>query len=752
MRFFLISLLIILTFFLKSAHSDVVNDIKIIGNDRVNSKVIEIFGKIEVGKNYNDEDLNEVLKNLYQTGFFSEVILSIDSNILLINVIENPIIQNLIINGVKNKDVKKRLFEIISLKENNPYTDFLAEKSLKDIKTLLSNLGYYFSDVTFSKLENSNKSLDLIVDITLNDKAYIKSINFIGDKKYKKRKLMNVITSEENKFWKFISKNKLLNQARLELDKRLLLNFYRQKGYYNVKIQDDFINFNEIDKSFDIIFNINAGEIYNFGRFEIEINNEISENDKINIKEFEKNFNKDFSGKKYSIKLVENILDDLEKFITTRDYEFFDINLFENVTSEKDIDIRFNLTNNNQNVFVKRINIYGNDITIEDVIRNELILDEGDPLNKVLYSKSINNINSLNIFKEVKAEIADTDNELEKNINITVSEKATGEISIGAGVGTSGASTSFGIAENNFLGKGIKLNTNLFLSEENIRGLFSYEKKNFRNTDRSLIANIESQETDRMTDFGYKSTNTGILLGTNFELFEDLFFSPKISLNHERLKTSSDASSSLQRQKGSYQNLNYLHRFLIDKRDQSFQPSDGYTSSFSQTIPVNIGDNQTLINSYELNTYHEYISDQTLSLAFYTSVANSIGNKDVRISERLYIPSKKLRGFEFGKIGPKDGEDYIGGNYVAAFNAKANLPIFQSMETLDFNLFYDAANVWGVDYSSSIADSSKIRSATGVGIDWFTPVGPMTFSLAQPLTKMNTDKTEEFRFQLGTTF
>jgi len=316
MRTFLISLLIIFTFFLKSAHSDVINNIKIIGNDRVNSKVIEVFGKIEVGKNYNDEDLNEVLKNLYQSGFFSEVTLSIDSNTLLINVKENPIIQNLIINGVKNKDVKDKLFEIISLKENNPYTDFLAEKSLQDIKTLLNNLGYYFSDVTFSKLENSNKSLDLIVDINLNDKAYIKSINFIGDKKFKKSKLMNVITSEENRFWKFISKNKLLNQSRLELDKRLLSNFYKEKGYYNIMIQDDFVNYNDVDKTFDIIFNIDAGEIFNFGKFVIETNDEISENDKINIKEFENNFNKDFSGKKYSIKLVENILNDLEKFIS----------------------------------------------------------------------------------------------------------------------------------------------------------------------------------------------------------------------------------------------------------------------------------------------------------------------------------------------------------------------------------------------------------------------------------------------------
>ena len=190
----------------------------------------------------------------------------------------------------------------------------------------------------------------------------------------------------------------------------------------------------------------------------------------------------------------------------------------------------------------------------------------------------------------------------------------------------------------------------------------------------------------------------------------------------------------------------------LDKRDQIFQPTDGYTSSFYQSIPFNIEDNQTVVNGYEFNTYHEYFENLVASLSIYGRAANSFGDDDVRISDRLFIPQRKLRGFESGKVGPKDGDDYIGGNYVSALNATADLPIFQNLETFDFNIFYDAANVWGVDYSSAINDSSALRSSTGIGVDWYTPIGPLSFSFSQPLTKKSSDKTESFRFNLGTTF
>ena len=136
------------------------------------------------------------------------------------------------------------------------------------------------------------------------------------------------------------------------------------------------------------------------------------------------------------------------------------------------------------------------------------------------------------------------------------------------------------------------------------------------------------------------------------------------------------------------------------------------------------------------------------SLSIFTKAANSLGDEDVRVSDRLYLPSRKLRVFQAGKFGPIDGGDYVGGNYLAAFNAATDIPLLESLETIDFSVFYDAANVWGVDYSSTLDDSSVIRSSVGLGIDWYTPIGPLSFSFTQPITKKSTDKTETFRFNV----
>ena len=140
------------------------------------------------------------------------------------------------------------------------------------------------------------------------------------------------------------------------------------------------------------------------------------------------------------------------------------------------------------------------------------------------------------------------------------------------------------------------------------------------------------------------------------------------------------------------------------------------------------------------------------SKIFLTAI-NGIGDDDVRISKRRFLSTKKLRGFKKGKVGPKDGTDHIGGNYAAAINLEANLPNFlpESSRT-ELGLFLDAGNVWGVDYDSSLDDTNKIRSSIGIGIDWFTLIGPLSASFTHPITKVNTDKTETFKFNLGTTF
>jgi len=723
-----------------------VEKIIIEGNSRVNSETIKMFSNVSIGDELSNFELNEVLKDIYETNFFDDVKVFLENKTLKIIVNESPIINNVLINGVKNKTLEKALLENIEINKGSSFNKFLVENNIKKINNILINSGFYFSKIDASVREYENNSIDILFNISLGEKAYIGKIEFIGDKIFKSRKLRNIIVSEENKFWKFISNKKYINKERIELDKRLLLNFYKNKGYFNASIESETIEFLE-DNNFKLSFKINAGNKFYFNNLAIDFpdNYDQSYFNKIQTK-----LNK-FSNELYSFKILENILDEIENIAKTENYEFVDANLDEIIIGTNLIDVKIKIIESNK-FYVRRINLLGNNVTREEVVRNELIIDEGDSLNNILFNKSINNIKSLNIFRKVDSEIIDTDNQFEKIINITVEEKPTGEISIGAGVGTSGASTIFGVKENNFLGKGITLNSNLSLSKETIKGQFFVVNPNFNNSNRDLIFNLQSLETDRLTDYGYKTNKTGFSLGTNFEHLEDFYISPSVEINNEKLTTSSTATELLKKQKGSYFDIRANYSLEFDKRNQKYSPSDGFRSFFSQSIPLSINDNQTIINTYDFTKYHEYKDDNVLSVSFFAQTSNSFGDNDVRISERIYIPANKLRGFEIGKIGPVDNGDFVGGNYITSLNIATELPIFQSLDSVSFSSFYDMANVWGVDYSSSINESNKIRSSIGLSADWFTPIGPLSFSFAHPISKAATDKTEGFRFNLGTSF
>ena len=191
-----------------------------------------------------------------------------------------------------------------------------------------------------------------------------------------------------------------------------------------------------------------------------------------------------------------------------------------------------------------------------------------------------------------------------------------------------------------------------------------------------------------------------------------------------------------------------MKKILIVTADYYQEIADGLKQSALKNL-----DNYEILNTFEITKYTQFPAEMVGKFSFYAKTINAISNEDVRISKRLFIPSRKLRGFESGKVGPVANNDYIGGNYVTAINLLTTLPqILPSFQNTDFALFFDAANIWGVDYDGNIDDNGKIRSSTGVSLDVLTPVGPLNFSLSYPITKSTLDKTETFRFNLGTTF
>ncbi len=739
--FYFFIFLLLLT---NQSYSENFSEIKILGNKRITKETIILFSGAENLKNkeINDNDLNKLLKKLYETNFFDDVSLKIEKKVLIISLIENPLIQDVRFEGVKNKDILEFLNEQIQLKKRTSYIKDNVKNDLSIIMNVLKGSGYYFAEVDSSIIENDNNTVDIIYNINLGEKAFIKKIKFIGNKVFKDGKLKRIIASEENRFWKFISKSKYLDINRIQLDENLLRNFYKNNGYYNVNIESSSAKLiNETD--FELTFNINAGKKYYFDNVSLEIPSDF---DKKNFEKINDILTK-ANGRHYSLNFIEKILKRIDQLILSEEFKFLTASFNETVSDNKiNLKIYFEDTDK---TFISRINIIGNYITREKVIRNKFLVDEGDPYNEILLTKTVNSIKSTGIFKNVEKEVIEEDDK--KIVNLIVEEMPTGEIMAGAGTGTSGTSITGGVKEKNFLGKGIRLDTSFTLRDDGLNLKLQRTDPNFNNSEKDLVTSVENNTKDVLSKFGYKTRKTGFSFGTSYEQFEDIYFTPAISIFQENLKTGSKASASQKKNAGNYFETDLKYRFTLNKLNQNFQPSDGYKTSFFQSLPL-ITDDGALSNSFTFTNYHSITDEMIFALKFQAKAINSINDEDVRLSKRLYLSSRNLRGFESGRVGPKDGTDFIGGNYLSSLNVSTTLPgLLRDLENIDFKLFYDAGNVWGVDYDSSL-DSNKIRSSTGLSVDWYTPIGPLSFSLSQPITKADSDVTETFRFDIGTTF
>ena len=742
---FFIQLILLSIFLTFSTYSKNYEKIIVNGNDRISNETILVFSEIQDNKSLDENSINGILKKLYKSGFFKDVTIKIENNNLIISVLENPIIQTVFIEGIKRKKTEDLLYEILSLKNRSSYNLSLIKKDEAAILSFLKDDGYYFSNVTSSYEDLGSNKIDLLYQIDLGEKSKISKISFIGDKRFKDSALKNIIISEEYKFWKFLSGKKYLNENLINYDKRLLNNFYKNKGFFNVVIESSFANYLGNDE-FEIIYNISAGKKFYFNEFKLNLPIDYK---RANFEQLDKIF-KELKGENYSLNSIDKILNEIDKIVLNEQFEFLKSTVKESIKDNL-INLTFDI-GVSEKFYVEKINILGNNITLEEVIRNNMLIDEGDAFNVLLQTKTLNNLKALNFFSKVESEILDIENENKKIINITVEEKPTGEIMAGAGVGTNGGTVAFGVSENNFLGKGIKFSSDILVSSERINGLISLNNPNYKGSNRSLNASLESTITDRLKNFGYKSNKTGFSVGSGFEFYDDLYWTTGISTYVEKLDTDSTASASLKKQEGSYFDTFFNHTFSYDKRDQRYKTSDGYISRFTQNIPL-ISENYTLTNAYDYKIYNRWLDENVFSIGFFGKTANSLSGKDVKLSDRLYLPSSKLRGFESGKIGPKDGADYIGGNYAASINMATNLSqILPNSQNTNFSIFFDAANVWGIDYSSALNDDSKIRSSVGIAVDFFTPIGPLNFSLSEPITKGKNDITESFRFNLGTTF
>ena len=721
-----------------------IENVIINGNKRVSDETVKIYGEINSFNNYSEKNANQILKNLYGTGFFENVEIKFEENNLIVNLKEYPVINQLLILGEKSKKLEDEIKKIINSKENKSLNKSNLAKDVNIIKSLYSSLGYNFAEVEAKLNKIDADKFDLLFEIKRGEKTKISKINFIGNDNVRSNRLKDVIASEENKFWKVISRNTVLSKDLINLDKRLLTNYYKSIGFYDVKINSNLAKIINSEQA-ELVYSIEEGKRYFIGKISTNLDSVF---DKKIFLSLNKTYKK-FAGEYYSPFKVKSILDEIDEIIANNNLQFVEHNVQEQI-NQKSIDITFNIFEGEKEL-VERINVKGNSVTNEDVIRGELILDEGDPFTKVNLEKSISEIKARNIFKNVKYEVAEGSENNLKIIDIEVEERPTGEISAGAGIGTSGGALAFGIKENNWLGTGKSVEFQMDLDEESLAGVLSFNDPNYDFLGNSLNYFIRNESNDKPNQ-GYENTVVSTGIGTSFKQYKDLTASLGLNLSYDDLRTLDSASDTLKKQSGEFSTFSANYGFSYDKRNRAFMPTDGSISSFSQSLPI-YADKAFIRNTFSHSLYKSLTEDVIGAGKLYLSTINGLGSDDVRLSKRRNLSTKRLRGFERGKVGPIDGSDHIGGNYAAALNFEASLPnILPDNYNTDIATFLDLGSVWGVDYDSSIAESNELRSSTGVALNWMSPLGPMSFVLSQNISKADTDKAETFRFNLGTTF
>jgi outer membrane protein insertion porin family len=742
----LIRFFVLFFFILTTISFAEIKKVNIIGNSRVNSNTIETLVDKKI-TNVDSIFINNLTKKIYDTEFFSDVKISYNQDTLTITVVENPIVNFFYINGVKDTDLEQ-INKIITLKENSIFSTSKLKKNIEDTREFLNASGYYQATIVPEVIKIDNNQINLIINIDKKDISKIKNIYFIGNKYFSNSQLLDVITSKEYSWWKLFTSS-ALSEQRVEYDKQILKDFYKNKGFFEAQIESAFAS---VDKSnnFSLTFSINSGKKHKFGDFEIKTSTATFKDQDVNeIKAFS---SKLLKNETYSTDVVNKLNRQVTSYLESKKYSNFEINIQELQKSDDLISIALQLSEG-QKVLIDKINIQGNTITEEKVIRDSLVLAEGDYLNSTKVKKSVDNIKSRQLFSKVDYKIVDSEKKNFKDFNLFVKEQPTGSISAGVGYGSNGGLFEASINERNFLGQGINLNFTGKIATEEIKGEFAYNDPNFKQSEKELAASIYSV-VDDYSNSGYQNKKAGTKLATRYEIYENLFFRPNVGIQYDKLEINGATSNLLKSRAGNFATSFVGYNFLIDQRDSKFNPTSGSLFYFDQNIATFISDIPTLQTGIGATFYKELFSEKFIGSAK-TRLANvtAFDNKDVKLSDRLFASTSDIRGFEPRGIGPVDSKDHVGGNNLAALSLKSTFPnpIPESLRANTF-LFLDTGNVWGVDYTSLISDSSKIRSSTGVALDIVSPLGPLSFTYSIPLSKLSTDKEQNFTFNIGSSF
>jgi len=721
-----------------------INKIIVTGNSRVSTTTIENFlDKKE--KKIDSVFIDELTKKIYNSDLFETVKINLKDNNLFIEVKENSIVNFFYINTEDEKSIEKYSNKLL-LRENSIFSESKLKSDIISIQKYYKSEGYYKVNITPEIYKLDNNQVNVILNISKGKISRIKSINFVGNKFFSDSTLLGVISTKEYNWWKIFSFS-ALDENRVEYDAEQLKAFYKENGFYDIQVES--ISVIPIDDDFEITFSLNSGPRYKFGEIKIEGNILSSED----ISEFFKENNKKIYNEFYNTKLIRKLLEDSERFIQRKKYINFDINITDSIDLTNNIIfLKIEITAVKKLRSVRNINIIGNEITTDAAILDNLTFSEGDYLINYKVKKSIDKIKSRGYFKDVNYTINDV-SDLQSDIDINVKEQPTGNISAGVGFGNDSSFFQAEVTERNFIGKGLNLKASARLSTDKTTLDLSYTDPYFGYGTQELTAftKIQSLYADKV---GYDSRILSTGLITKYEIYEDIYLRPLVTLEYDNTDVKNNASFLIRRKAGTYFTNNLGYGLSLDKRDLESDTRSGFLLSFDQRITSPVSTVQSVRNTFYSVFYKQLLSDSFIgSASVKTENITGLTDKSVKLSDRIYTTGLDLKGFQSFAVGPFDSGNHVGANNLILLNFKSTFPnpMPKVMSTKTY-FFYDVANIWGIDYSDTISDSSKIRSSTGIAADIRTPVGPISLVYSKVLSQESTDKTQKIFFNLGSSF
>ncbi len=724
-----------------------INSIKIDGTQRIDTETVIAYSNISVGDNYTEQLGNEVLKSLFETNLFSNIQISFSDNTLLIEIKENPTV-NLVKFTGNSKIKDEDLIIEVNLRERSVYSRSKVKKDIERMLTLYQRSGRLSTEIN-PKLEMlDNNRVNLTYEITESDIAKVSKIIILGNEVFSSSKIKSLMKTKEKTFLRFLSSSDSYDPDKLEYDKQLITQFYNNNGYPNFKFTSSIAQLKSNTNNFEIILNVNEGSKYNFGNIVIE-----SLLKKLNVEALE-NILPVKEGNLFNRSLIRKSIDELKELAQLEGYTFIDISTEYKENEELNtINVKLAI-NEGPRVYVNKINISGNTRTVDKVIRREINLAEGDAYNKYSINYSKDSIRALNYFssidvKEIKTSLPD-----KIDLEILVEEKNTGEASIGAGYSSAtSASLQLGLKENNFLGKGQKVIFESSIADTRSTYDISITEPYLNNKPLSLTANIYSNYSDP-SSVNYNTEDLGFGLSSRFPLSIDRYLEIRYSLFTSEVKADNNATAYENALAGTDTVSTVGYSLSFDKRNSRYKPSNGFNLMLNQDIAGLGGNSFYYKNSFEFNSYKR-LSDQFIG-AFKLQAGNVNGYNDkyAPLSSNFKLGGDKLRGFKSGKIGPKLGNSYTGGQYYYLTSLETNIDLDIDAFDITTTLFVDVGSVWGLENPAYgvIDDDHEARSSVGLNFNWDSAIGPINIIYARILQSNKNDTTDNLYFDIGYNF